>query len=445
MSDIGLTDTKFIKIRRQDFMSLEYYEKVKDYCEEDIRKELADGYPRESTKYNSADVLKWSVIASNRFDLLFLAYTAGRPIEELGAMLESAIEAHEKKADYGRDYFDDPSFTTMGGEGDSFLLPLQYIGLAYLLHRRDLLPRISILAQGKDGKWRGNDDIYEKLYRFNDLTRKPEGYYINEDYIDLLNALYEGNSSEEALADLNSYLKDWYKMHDSQIWYNSHLMNERLGNHMGYFGYWAFEAAAVAFLLDLDDKKFHKYLYYPKDLVQWARSYKSQEDQAKVLNAPPSPPPLVGHPGQPVPKSGNWHTTALLEKRSLSLHAGDTFPEDQHDVSGNQVIWYLPSATPPQSLSQNALADSAPPTPPPPQEPQAPLPPPCRSGEICPQTGLWRPSVPMGSAFYAMVEANKHPRLVQKGEAMIAFGLPGNAEDHVIWHWTGPAPSRSVS
>ncbi|MEG0487696.1 MAG: DUF1911 domain-containing protein, partial [Acinetobacter sp.] len=61
------------------------------------------------------------------------------------------------------------------------------------------------------------------------------------------------------------------QMNKHELWYNSHL---EPAEELRYSGYWAFEAAALVYLLDLDDSALHKYLFYPKDIVQWARSQK---------------------------------------------------------------------------------------------------------------------------------------------------------------------------
>ena len=49
----------------------------------------------------------------------------------------------------------------------------------------------------------------------------------------------------------------------SDLEYQSHLDPEQ----NGYCGYWAFEAAAIAYLDDLDDTELRQSPYYPKDMV----------------------------------------------------------------------------------------------------------------------------------------------------------------------------------
>ena len=58
---------------------------------------------------------------------------------------------------------------------------------------------------------------------------------------------------------MDEYLSNWYQMNRNEIWYNSHL---DLENKSSYVGYWAFEAAALVYLLDLDDSSLYKHLFY---------------------------------------------------------------------------------------------------------------------------------------------------------------------------------------
>jgi hypothetical protein len=39
-----------------------------------------------------------------------------------------------------------------------------------------------------------------------------------------------------------------------------------------FVGYWAIEAAAIAFLYNIDDSKID-HMFYPKDLIEYARNH----------------------------------------------------------------------------------------------------------------------------------------------------------------------------
>lgn len=61
------------------------------------------------------------------------------------------------------------------------------------------------------------------------------------------------------------YLRGWYRSHFHSSWYDSHK-NEKFKL---YFGYWCFEAGAIAKRLQLDDNDLKNEQYYPYDMVHF--------------------------------------------------------------------------------------------------------------------------------------------------------------------------------
>lgn len=61
------------------------------------------------------------------------------------------------------------------------------------------------------------------------------------------------------------YLRGWYRSHFHSSWYDSHK-NEKFKL---YFGYWCFEAGAIAKRLQLDDNDLQNEQYYPYDMVHF--------------------------------------------------------------------------------------------------------------------------------------------------------------------------------
>ncbi len=59
---------------------------------------------------------------------------------------------------------------------------------------------------------------------------------------------------------LESFMAGWYPAMRDTYWHNSHT-----GRHDTYFGYWCFEAAAVAKMLDIDDAALKDHPNYPYD------------------------------------------------------------------------------------------------------------------------------------------------------------------------------------
>lgn len=64
------------------------------------------------------------------------------------------------------------------------------------------------------------------------------------------------------IAAIKVYLqKKWYKSHRDSYWYDAHKSKERL-----YFGYWAFEVAALMKVLNMDAAGLEGVQYFPYDL-----------------------------------------------------------------------------------------------------------------------------------------------------------------------------------
>ena len=86
-------------------------------------------------------------------------------------------------------------------------------------------------------------------------------------YPRLYNGLYKVIQAPNAAAAkdaLNKYLDRWYNLNSDAPWYNSHLKDN------SYRGYWAWEVAAVAKIMHIDDSDLKNNQYYPYDMVHWA-------------------------------------------------------------------------------------------------------------------------------------------------------------------------------
>lgn len=82
---------------------------------------------------------------------------------------------------------------------------------------------------------------------------------------DRFHTLKELNKSSEQAILLKRYLgKEWYnKDYDC---YEAHKSKQNI-----YYGYWSFEAGAIAKILNLDDSSLKDVPYYPYDLVHYKK------------------------------------------------------------------------------------------------------------------------------------------------------------------------------
>ncbi|MFT3721155.1 PoNe immunity protein domain-containing protein [Pseudorhodoferax sp.] len=200
-----------------------------------------------------------------RFEQFVLRFTAGRSIPSLRAELPRVIEAFEHYVQALAMQEGVPCMAPLGFDDlHEYERALQLVSLCYLLHRRDLLPRLRGLL---DPAYAGEDTVYEDLMSFDVAGRADvDQWYHAEPYTALVNAMYLERPG--ANAALKNYCVSWYACFERAPWHGSHTRIE--GTEGDYFGYWAFEAGAVALLYDLDDSAIDD-MVYPRDLVAWAR------------------------------------------------------------------------------------------------------------------------------------------------------------------------------
>lgn len=79
------------------------------------------------------------------------------------------------------------------------------------------------------------------------------------------------------------YLDEWYHASRREPYIDQHFDGERSDYY--FTGYWSWEAAAVTWLLNIDDSSYRDKPFYPRDLVDLAR--RTSNDAA-----PPSVSPL---------------------------------------------------------------------------------------------------------------------------------------------------------
>lgn len=306
--------TIFVEQRRQKFAVDAHANFWREYLSSRISKrqtELPGGDSIEERRsLGAAD------IADDSYCLISLNYTAGKPIEPLRSELESVVVAYERYMLALREYEQDPNYPVFGfQEIAHFERMMQLVGLAYLLHRRDLIPRLHGLIA--DSAYDGVDAVYEELVG-HVLPDRPylEHWYHQLPYQHLLNATDEP-TPEGRTTELNAYCLAWYRAMEEAPWHDSHLRID--GNDGDYFGYWAFEAGAIALLYDIDDSSI-KHMVYPKDLVAWSRSFQSE-------SAAPAPAPtrLRIEAGQPCPQAGWWVTPAKANSQRY-FQFGDVMP-----------------------------------------------------------------------------------------------------------------------
>ncbi|WP_179999205.1 PoNe immunity protein domain-containing protein [Acinetobacter sp. YH12239] len=128
------------------------------------------------------------------------------------------------------------------------------------------------------------------------------------------------------------YLEDWYEASRREPYHDQHPRAD-IDDGFLYYGYWSWEAAAVTWLLDIDDTIYREHQFYPKDLVDFAKA------QSEKVQTQDSVEKIKVRGGEKCSKTGFWTTPAQPNQR-LHFNKGDILPMLSEQDWG-QVYWYF--------------------------------------------------------------------------------------------------------
>ena len=218
-----------------------------------------------------------------------LDYTAGVPIEKLAPRLSAIVDRFSEwnEADQYRQeeilsqypeygpyrYRAAPNFGDLSDYEDT----LQLLSVAILLRDQRSVMRIIRIFRSH----RGQDGLFEQLIgAYVDDEMTLDTCILGQPYDTLLQTVFE-NDEYAAQTLIKKYLTQWYPaMKDHPRWYNGHLRISDEG-YAPYYGYWAFEAGAMAFVFDLDDSGIDHFAY-PTDLVAYGRALREENRYTSI-------------------------------------------------------------------------------------------------------------------------------------------------------------------
>lgn len=277
-----MENMSFHERRRQQFLYEELYEKTRanQFLIVDIEKDNTRVALQGTEGHTSA----YEMIYLERLWVWMLDYTAGISIEALAPRIAGIVDAFEawneahqffqqeaanEFPEYGPyQYGGAPVFSILSDYEDT----LQLLSIAILLRDLHSIKRIIHVLRSH----RGTDGLFEQLVGgYVDDEQALDACVLGKPYDILLQAFYV-EDDYAALEIVNEYLEQWYPaMKDHPRWYDGHLRIHQDG-HAPYYGYWAFEAAATVYLLDVDDSQIN-HLVYPKNLVEYARKLRGED------------------------------------------------------------------------------------------------------------------------------------------------------------------------
>jgi hypothetical protein len=307
----------FHQQRRQQFLTEAYGATLSDFWA-GSQKFWFEHVP-EADSVAEARSLAAASVADDAYKLLSLRYTAGISLEQLRIELTHVVDATERYQKALGEYEQSPQMSPLGlDQLADYERAMQIISLCILLRRPDLLRRMAALI---DPGYKGEDTLYEDLMAFYEPGRiELDEWYHEKPYTTLVQAMYEEDSIE-ASKKLKAYCGQWYASFKHVAWHDGHLRID--GTDGDYFGYWAFEAGAVALLYEIDDSAI-SHMVYPKDLVEWARSHADDDFDGGAWDGERTSQSNVPG-GQPCPKAGWWFTPATANSRRY-FQAGEVMP-----------------------------------------------------------------------------------------------------------------------
>ena len=140
---------------------------------------------------------------------------------------------------------------------------LRLICFAYLLGHTDQIARIkTILDYGNVER----DCLIERLLQPFGLAVDPlPGDSTRElPYRNTIKIFESPPDQRPAL--VKRYLEKWYEASRREYYHDTHK-----GSAV-FLGYWSFESGAITYLLDIDDSSYRDHEFYPRDMVDYARS-----------------------------------------------------------------------------------------------------------------------------------------------------------------------------
>lgn len=208
-----------------------------------------------------------ALIVYYRFDLTCAYYSSGAPIEECVAPARQLlIHDYPRFIDVLREQ---PK--QAGGEAGGWDFITRYLALAVL---SQLTPEESKPLVDAVDFWQRFGDrnaLWEKFiaYLGHGKGREPVGKLLMAyAYEPLLDALDEEGTDLTRQAALRNFDKDWLKNMRKTT---SPRYSDHDNVHNTYVGYWNFEAAAAAVMMNIDDSILEGSKTYPKDWADWAR------------------------------------------------------------------------------------------------------------------------------------------------------------------------------
>ena len=215
--------------------------------------------------------LRW-LIALHHLELLILRFTSGEPVHTLRTSLPYVIEEFEAfvlaESKYHASLKASSKTRALAiTQFEAYVTILWLLALCKLTCHESLISPIIGWLNVDTALNRGTDVLLENII----MKLSGDCIPANNTIVHAKPYLSIGCATvypaEKRAGFIKQFLDEWYKGMKPCYWHGMHT--EKQGD--SYFGYWAFEAALVTVLWEIDDTAYRDHAYYPRDLVDWAR------------------------------------------------------------------------------------------------------------------------------------------------------------------------------
>ncbi|MDB0544124.1 hypothetical protein RSP795_21595 [Ralstonia solanacearum] len=331
------SESEVQKRRRDSMLNLSTYRDIMEGVTQSFEIVTAEMISAQMAKMNGSEDIIYAISDSTcqrSWDYssgMHLQYSAGASLTSLREFFPILLGSWEEHAKY-HVMFHDTSLAEgrkvphLDLHDDDYWFAIRLTSFAICLGHANLLPRVAALWDYE------NDDMDGLLERLvapyvPGRGTPPDECTRHLPYFKTLKIFDAEPEQRPAL--MAKYLDEWYKASRREPYYDSHTK----GRLHSYYGYWSFEAAAIAVELGIDDSSFRDKPFYPAELADFGRSFKAGQGtsagDAERLS-------LRCEAGLPCPKSGYWITPAKSGSRQY-FQAGEIMPDVASDYGS--TIW----------------------------------------------------------------------------------------------------------
>lgn len=274
-------------------------------------------------------------VAGEYIDYLLINYSIGLPIPNLVPLAEEMLKEHERH--YNEPYASVDDAKLILWETNGYMYVTWLLGAAVMLNQHEYIAKIPSWIT-KRSKY-GSDALMAALFARMGVNDFPAGKGLQfpkayGELLKIVNASLEEISTGQREVWMATHLKGWYKnMMKQTVWGDWH----EAGQENIYFGHWSLESGLITLLYGLDDSSYREMMFYPKDMVDWARENvdltKLQPAIAKSRYTGYSV--AVGE----VCQETGYYECPRQQGRTILLMQGQPILGDKHNEMG-AIIWY---------------------------------------------------------------------------------------------------------